>query len=157
MEDQVSIPMSLPLDTDGFLRRECPTCEREFKWLHSQSDEPDTPAPDDGYFCPYCGVQAPPHSWWTKAQHRIATARAYQEVIGPQLAEFQRRIERLNHPGGVLRVSTHVEPGEAAEMPTLVETDDMRRVDFECHDEPIKVLDGWSGPLHCLVCGSPLD
>ena len=25
--------MEIPLDSDGFLRRECPTCEREFKWL----------------------------------------------------------------------------------------------------------------------------
>jgi hypothetical protein len=32
----VSIPMSLPLDGDGFLRRECPKCERQFKWLHRE-------------------------------------------------------------------------------------------------------------------------
>lgn len=31
--------MSDPLDSDGFLRRECPTCEREFKWLPSCEGE----------------------------------------------------------------------------------------------------------------------
>jgi hypothetical protein len=35
MSDEVQLSMSLPLDGDGFLRRECPTCEREFKWLPS--------------------------------------------------------------------------------------------------------------------------
>ena len=27
-------------------------------------------------------------------------------------------------------------------------------VDFGCHpDEPVKVLDDWSGKVHCLICG----
>ncbi len=30
-DDKVSFGMTIPLDSDGFLRRECPTCEREFK------------------------------------------------------------------------------------------------------------------------------
>ena len=30
MNDEVSIPVSLPLDSDGFLLMECPSCEREF-------------------------------------------------------------------------------------------------------------------------------
>jgi hypothetical protein len=36
---EISIPMSLPLDTDGFLRRECPNCERQFKSRPTQSSE----------------------------------------------------------------------------------------------------------------------
>ena len=35
---EFSIEMSLPLDSDGFLRRQCPACEREFKWLHAESE-----------------------------------------------------------------------------------------------------------------------
>ena len=38
MSDEVQLSMSLPLADDGFMRRECTTCEREFKWLPS----PDT-------------------------------------------------------------------------------------------------------------------
>ncbi len=34
-DDEVMLEISMPLDSDGFLRRECPTCEREFKWLHT--------------------------------------------------------------------------------------------------------------------------
>jgi hypothetical protein len=36
-EHQLS--MSFPLDSDGFLRRVCPSCEREFKWLPTPEGE----------------------------------------------------------------------------------------------------------------------
>jgi hypothetical protein len=63
--------VSFPLDTDGFLRRECPTCEREFKWHHSEDEGDSEPMADSGYFCPYCAVQAPPESWFTKPQQAL--------------------------------------------------------------------------------------
>ena len=36
--DKVTLGMTIPLDSDGFLRRECPTCEREFKWRPSEAE-----------------------------------------------------------------------------------------------------------------------
>jgi hypothetical protein len=33
MDDEISIPVAMPLDSDGFLRRECPTCQQQFKWF----------------------------------------------------------------------------------------------------------------------------
>jgi hypothetical protein len=48
---ELSIPF--PLDDDGFLRRECPTCDREFKWLPAHDETEATPPPAGGYFCPY--------------------------------------------------------------------------------------------------------
>ncbi len=41
--------MAVPLDSDGFFRRECPTCERELKWLAVGDDEDKMPPPDGGY------------------------------------------------------------------------------------------------------------
>jgi hypothetical protein len=33
----------------------------------------------------------------------------------------------------------------------------MRRVDPACHpEEPIKVLEEWSAPVRCLICGNPV-
>jgi len=30
----------------------------------------------------------------------------------------------------------------------------MTRVDFACHpSEPLKILDDWHEPVHCLICG----
>ncbi len=47
-DDEVSFRMTIPLDSDGFLRRECPTCEREFKWQPSEAeDEEDVESADD--------------------------------------------------------------------------------------------------------------
>lgn len=40
MDDEIKISVSIPLDDDGFLRRECPTCEQEFKWFnHDEGDQ----------------------------------------------------------------------------------------------------------------------
>lgn len=39
MDEEISVPVSPPVDQDGFLRRECPTCEKQFKWyVHEEGD-----------------------------------------------------------------------------------------------------------------------
>src|SRR5438128_2412969 len=88
MSDEVELSMSVPLDEDGFLRRECPTCEREFKWRTATDDEETTPEPEGGYHCPYCAVQAPSGSWWTKDQLEAAKAAAFDKVLKPRLQQF---------------------------------------------------------------------
>jgi hypothetical protein len=93
MSDEVRLSMSLPLDGEGFLRRECPTCEREFKWLPSPDPEDDVEvaattegaeAPES-YYCPYCAVSAPPDTWMTKAQ--VAAAARHVLIRGFGTAE----------------------------------------------------------------------
>jgi hypothetical protein len=146
--------MALPLDGDGFLRRECPDCEREFKWLATESDNADSgsAAAPQGYFCPYCGVQAPPDAWFTKIQLDHARAKAVHEVVGPELKKFRDSVRRSST--GFIKVDVRYE--EPQEPQRLIERDDMRRVDFPCHPaEPVKVLDDWTGPVHCLICGAP--
>jgi hypothetical protein len=155
MSDEVSIPMSLPLDGDGFLRRECPTCEREFKCLVSQDDDDATPAPEGGYFCPYCAVQAPPDAWWTKDQLETAKALMYREVVAPELEGLQRSVDQLNRQsGGFIDITARLEVDEPDEPASLTEIDDMQHVEFVCHpDDPVKVLDDWERSVHCMVCG----
>jgi uncharacterized Zn finger protein (UPF0148 family) len=80
-DDEVTLSVSIPLDSDGFMRRQCPTCEREFKSRPTPDGEEPVPVPDGGYFCPYCGVQAPLGSWFTKAQAELAQAIAVAEVV----------------------------------------------------------------------------
>jgi hypothetical protein len=144
--------MSIPLDSDGFLRRECPTCEREFKWLPSNEDEVESQSvPDGDYFCPYCGVQAPSGSWFTQAQIELAENMVATEVVGPMLQDFTRGIESIgDRSGGLMTVSaSHDEPDK---LDPFTEVDDMKRVDFKCHpSEPVKTL--WDKPIRCLICG----
>jgi DNA-directed RNA polymerase subunit RPC12/RpoP len=153
-DDEVTLGMSVPLDSDGFLRRECPTCEREFKWLPNSDDETeDAAAPDGGYFCPYCGIQAPDGQWFTKAQIELAQNMVATQVVGPMLDDFTRGLQNVGRrSGGLLSVSGRYDAPD--EMDPLTEVDDMRRADFECHpSEPVKVLDDWDTPVRCLICG----
>ena len=154
-DDEVTLGMSVPLDSDGFLRRECPTCEREFKWLPSGEDDGEsTEAPDGGYFCPYCAIQAPPDSWLTNAQIELAQNLVAREVVEPMLKGFTRDFNRVGRlSGGLLRMSASYDVPDA--MDPLTEADDMRRVDFLCHPaEPLKVRDDWDEQVHCLICGN---
>ena len=133
--------MTVPLDSDGFLRRECPTCEREFKWLPSDDSEPAEPG---GYYCPYCAIQALLDHWLTKQQVELAQDVVAREIADPMLKDFARRL------GGTYKSNA---PSESME---LTEEDDMCRVDFACHPaEPVKVFDDWSRAVHCLICGAP--
>jgi DNA-directed RNA polymerase subunit RPC12/RpoP len=140
-DGDVTLSIAIPVDSDGFLRRECPTCEREFKWLPSSSEDAENEeaadAADGGYFCPYCGVQASADAWFTKAQLELAEHIVQVEVVDPMLRKFT---------GGI--------SNQTGEPESLTEDDDMRRIDFACHpSEPLKILDGWDQPVRCLVCG----
>ncbi|MGK2851111.1 MAG: hypothetical protein ACSLFN_09405 [Candidatus Limnocylindrales bacterium] len=151
--DESTTEMSVPLDSDGFLRRQCPTCEKDFKWLSSAAGEGE-PAPDGGYYCPYCAVQAPTDSWFTTEQIELAQNTVMREVLAPELDKMARDLRR-NSRGSFLRLEVSYDKPQA--MDPLVESDDMRRVDFDCHPtEPVKVLDDWNRDVHCLICGSKL-
>ncbi len=146
----------MPLDNEGFLRRECPTCEREFKWLPATGDDADdaVPPPDGGYFCPYCVIQAPGDAWFTQAQLDLAQNVLTREVVDPMLSDFSRRLGRAGGGSGLFRVTASHRRTDA--LDPLTESDDMTRVDFACHPgEPVKVLDNWDRAVHCLVCGTP--
>ena len=142
-DGEVTVGMSLPLDSDGFLRRECPTCEREFKWLHTHEGE-SAPPEDGGYYCPYCGVQAPTNAWLTQAQVELAQNTVATEVVGPILENFARDAK------------FKIKYDQPEKLDPLTEVDDMMRVDFLCHpSEPLKILENWQQPAHCLICGQP--
>jgi hypothetical protein len=166
MSDEVQASIALPLDSDGFLRRECPTCEREFKWLPSPDPETGEDAvagtaegadAPERYFCPYCAVTAPSDAWLTKAQVAVVDEVIQREFIDPELGKLQRGIDQLNrNRGGLISIEARLERDEPEPVPELDETDDMRRIDFTCHPtEPVKVLDDWGRAVYCLICGEP--
>jgi hypothetical protein len=150
--------MSIPLDSDGFIRRECPTCERDlkWKWLDEEAGEQQAEPEEGGFYCPYCAIQAPSAAWLTKAQAEKAKSILMEQFVGPELDEFGRSLERMNRPGGLVSVSFKRDQPEPADE--LTEIDDMRRVDFSCHPgASVKVLDDWSREVHCPVCASTVE
>ncbi len=147
--------MALPLD-GGFLRRQCPHCGREFKW-HSgpTEDRPADAAYPPFYYCPYCGQPAGHEEWLTEAQRE----HIQQLIEGEGARTINDELQRLarRHRRGFIKMSVTPIPGPQPPTP-LVEPSDMGAVTSPCHPwEPIKILEDWTGPVHCLVCGQPFS
>lgn len=138
--------MNVPLDSDGYLRRACPACQREFKWL-PQADS--GPAPVGGYHCPYCAGRADPDSWWTVDQIRLAQAHA----VNMAQEELNKTFSGMPRSSGPIRID--YKPGVKASIPHLKEPDDMIISVSPCHPgEPVKVEETWDRIVHCLECGA---
>jgi hypothetical protein len=149
----MEIEMELPLDTDGFLRRECPYCELEFKWHHGKTESaPATFVYPSVYWCPRCGRSAGHDAWWTKDQLRYQ-----QEVVGGVAGDVIG--EALMEAFGTRRnspIGFEVQQGGRPEVPDpLFEPDDMMMIAPPCHSwEPVKVPEDSVAPYFCLVCGA---
>lgn len=149
--NDISVPIPLPLDEDGFLRRECPTCEREFKWFVHNPDDP-TLERVAQYFCPLCGEPSAVDNWWTPEQISYATA-----VASPKLDNAVR--DSLESAfKGVKGLRFEPRANFSLDLPapqTLHEPNDMVILEPPCHgQEPIKIPPGDVARVHCLICGS---
>lgn len=147
------ISISLPLDADGFLRRECPTCERQFKWLPSDpSPNEDSHHTPEAYYCPYCSEPAHLGAWWTTEQVQYQLELVQAQAVVPMLQQFQRDMERSF--GRTKGIGFRSEPIAATEPTPLMEPEDMVRVELPCHlEEPLKIDESWEAEVSCLVCG----
>ncbi len=165
--DGVQELVMLPVDSQGFLRRECPGCRRQFKvkggpcdgatvqrhlGRHLTFQNPHEIAWDDGEtFCPYCGRGAPMDAWCTPQQ------RAWLERVAKVLNEAIR-FEQIAYPFRTLSRNpsvTYVAVPPPDRLPEMrPEDDDMRRHSFLCCVEEVKVELHWSQPVHCPGCGS---
>ena len=147
----MEIPVEFPLDADGFLRRECPTCGQEFKWHHGPTETRPADVTDPPRFtCPLCGDPANHDAWFTQAQvayqHELVGFYA-MDAINDEMTRAFRGSKNLTYTPG---------KNDAPAPTPLTEPDDMLIVESPCHPwEPVKVsqerADG--GPLFCLICG----
>lgn len=144
--DMVDLAVTLPLD-DDFLRRECSSCERQFKRLGSRSQVDPQPVE---LFCPYCYLPAGADSWWTPAQLVYLQEVAAAQVVGPQLDQLRRSMN--DAPTGLVQLSIEVRTIQPPRP--LQESSDMTRVVMPCHvEEPLKVVEAWSLDIGCHMCG----
>lgn len=147
----MSTSVNLPLD-NGYLRRECPDCGREFKWHHGPTEgRPGDAVDPDVYFCPYCGKSAPHDHWWTTSQleyiQQFGLIEAAREVD-----EGFRDLERKSRNSLIQFKRGRTETPEPPEL--MHEPNDMMIVMPPCHPwEPVKIIEDWKEPLHCLICG----
>lgn len=144
----MSASISVPLDSDGFIRRECPNCEQQFKWRPSTDDDPVERV--DQYYCPLCGRAAGVDSWWTTEQIEHARAAVMPEAmraIQDSLKNALRGNKYMSYrPGNDL--------GDMPMPEALHEPDDMMIIEPPCHPaEPVKVPEAAAQPFYCLICG----
>lgn len=135
MDDEIRVPLSLPLDSDGFLRRECPTCEEEFKWFSHAEDDHEA-EPTFQYFCPICGVAAGLDSWWTPAQLEYgfgSAGGAIDQAMNDAIADAFKGIKGMKFNQNS-SFSLDIETPDP-----LIESDDMVIVEPPCHpNEPLR-------------------
>ena len=134
-DDDLTLEMSMPLDSDGFLRRECPTCEREFKWYYTSDEQGDAaPIADGGYFCPYCGVQAETNTWLTQAQAGLAQNMVATQVLGPMLEEFGDDMKGIaRSSGGLISAELKYDAARGAGAANRGRRHDPRRLRMSPH------------------------
>ena len=149
----MDIPVSLPLDSDGFLRRECPNCGQQFKWHHGPAnEEAESVADPTTYYCPLCGAPAGPDDWWTEEQLEYVRGAAMPAILQSVQDELAAGLQHSKYVKFEMSSDASVDDVPSA----LTEPDDMSIVVSPCHAyEPVKVPDDASESLYCLVCGSP--
>lgn len=150
-EIEIQVSVSIPVDSDGFIRRECPHCRGQFKWHDGPAnEEAEQHSAPDAYNCPLCGQPAAVDSWNTEEQGELIQQAAMPQIMGQvsdQLESMFRGIKGLTYTRGNDELPDESEP--------LVEPDDMVIVASPCHGyEPVKIPEDHTGPLYCLICGA---
>lgn len=174
----IEVSVSFPLDDEGFLRRECPFCRKDFKVLFTKEElgslaqegidsfmiehqekvnlDEDVQGKAE-YFCPYCGQKAPKDSWWTQEQlayinmfvKNIIARIVNENLIGPLKRNFGHQ------SSGPISISFKGQEMEQQEPWISPEVNDMDEFDLPCCHRKIKIEDSNIGCIHCFFCGFP--
>jgi len=175
---EVKVNLPFPLDEDGFLKRKCPLCYREFKVFLEEEEltdlaqkgidsfilekEEEETNLDKGessraeFVCPYCGQQTPSDSWWTQKQLaylRIIAKNIMAKVVNENSIHPLKRTFQKSSPG---IVSIRFEGrGLEQEEPWVFPEINLGIFDLPCCQRKIKIEENWQGKVHCFFCGFP--
>lgn len=157
--------LRVPLDGDGFSRRECPRCRAHFKLRWSAREAAVLAggmarrvnrlvAVDGGELprrhCPYCAAIAAADDFFTPAVQRHLDAEA-------ERLDAEVRVHRFRLPPEWLGENPRAARGPIASSPPHAlepdHGDDLVRIALPCCNEEHKVSDAWLGPIRCHLCG----
>ncbi|MHA2023241.1 MAG: hypothetical protein ACTSWQ_06235 [Candidatus Thorarchaeota archaeon] len=169
----IVLNVSIPLDDDRFLRRECPQCMQEFKVQMSpedlrnlaeqgiesfltddESDKTDDTEEITEFFCPYCGQVAPTTHWWTQEQlsyMQVYAKNIMAKIVNEQLIKPMKR--SFAKSSGPISISFKSSEMEYEEPWISDEVNDMRVFDLPCCNEKLKVIEDWRKNVVCYYCG----
>lgn len=177
----VIFKINLPLDSDGFLRRECPYCIRQFKveikaeerqslieqqlqayllqqGVQQQEEEGSDSISEDvnDLWCPYCGQRASPSDWWTQEQLAYVNIFAYNimaQTLNKEFAHLKRKTSRSSK--GLISIKLDFKEMPYKEPWISPESDDMALYNLPCCGTALKLKDGWCRTYYCIQCGFP--
>lgn len=88
-----NVSVTIPLDENGMMGRECLECEQYFKL------KPGTGLETDHCHCPYCDYEGNADTFWTQAQldyaQSIAMQKAYNQIVKPELDKLSNSFKQL--------------------------------------------------------------
>jgi Zn finger protein HypA/HybF involved in hydrogenase expression len=89
----LNVSVTIPLDENGMMGRECLECKQYFKL------KPGTGLETDYCHCPYCDYEGNADTFWTQAQleyaQSIAMQQAFNKIIKPQLNKLTNSFKQL--------------------------------------------------------------
>ena len=89
----LNVSVTIPLDENGMMGRECLECEQYFKL------KPGTGLETSHCHCPYCDYEGGADTFWTQAQleyaKSIAVQQAFNKIIKPQLDKLTNSFKQL--------------------------------------------------------------
>lgn len=170
--------ISLPLDSDGFLRRECPFCKMQFKVSLTEEetksiiqkeienylvenevielDEDSKSAEGVEYWCPYCRETAKASDWWTEEQIEYVKIFPYNymaETLNKQFTDWKRQFSRSG--SGLISLKLDFDKMPYKEPWISPEIDDMVLYDLPCCKVKVKLEDRQTNGIYCYKCGFP--
>lgn len=174
--------VTVSIDRDGFLRRTCPSCGRDFKTESRQADLASALAPqihrigrelgviptntggeepEDMLRCPYCGHRAEASTMLPEDLRRYFKHLLMREVVMPMLhrtfGELEETFGRSSRPGTLFSVRMEYSRGALPQRPIHgPEPPDMKIVEFLCCGKRIKVVEQWYGIRACTYCETPI-
>lgn len=170
---EIVLNVSISLDDERFLRRECPNCVQEFKIQMSSEDlkdlaekgiesfltDDDNKKLDDEdeitkYFCPYCGQEAPITHWWTQEQlsyMQVYAKNIMAKIVNEQLIKPMKR--NFNKSTGPISISFKGSEMKYEDPWISDEVSDMQVFDLPCCNEQLKIIEDWRKNVFCFYCG----
>lgn len=179
-EDNLRYGLSLSVDRDGFLRRTCPSCGRDFKTGIDRADlgsiigpqirriEREIGAPlsletdeasEESISCPYCMFESGAAEMLPEETVRYLHRQLVREVVLPKVNQMFSAFGDGSHSrsGGLVSVSFEYSRSMLPPRPIHgPEPPDMKIVEFLCCGRKAKVARQRHQLKQCLYCKTPV-
>lgn len=180
-EKSINFNITFSIDKDGFFRRTCPSCGRDFKTMVDEADlvaslqpafrkmgleigdiaEDRGDTPKEYLLCPYCEYRAESSEMMTSTFSSYLERFIMRECVLPKLYGVLSDVAQSSSTGrthksrGLLNISIVFDFNEPILPPRPIsgpEPPDMTIVDLLCCNRRIKILDSWYALRLCSYC-----